>query len=89
MLVINGIFKDNTFVPDCEIHIPDGTRVTVSVKETVHPAGAALKTDTLIVQQKKAWHDFFEGIRLLDEELPAEFDTIINKGIAFNKVDFA
>jgi len=31
MLVLNGTFKDNTFVPDSVVPLPDGTRVTVSV----------------------------------------------------------
>ena len=82
MLVFDGIFKDNTFVPDGEVPIPDGTRVTISVE-------SMQKADMEIVQQKKAWHDFFEGIRAIDEELPAEFDEIIKKGIAFNQIDFS
>ena len=82
MLVVNGTFKDNIFIPDCKIPISDGTRVTVSVEEILQ------KTDTEIVRQKKAWHDFFEGIRNLDEKLPAEFDSIVEKGIVFEYPDF-
>jgi len=83
MLVLNGTFKDNTFVPDSVVPIPDGTRVTVSVEESTQ------KIDPGIFQQKKAWHDFFEGIRVLDENLPVEFDEIVDKGIVFNQADFS
>jgi len=80
MLVLNGIFKDNMFIPDKKFSVLDGTRATVSIGETKN-----LET----AQQKKAWHDFFEGIKASNEVLPAEFDQIINKGIAFNHVDFS
>ena len=82
-MVLNGLFKNNTFVPDCVVPIPDGTRVTVSVEESTQ------ETDPKIVQQKKAWHDFFEGIRTLDEKLPVEFDEIVEKGMVFNQADFS
>jgi len=77
MLVLNGTFKDNTFVPDSVVPISDGTRVTVSVEETQ-------KTGLGNIQQKQAWRDFFEGIRSLDEELPAEFDKIVEKGMTYS-----
>ena len=78
MLVLNGTFKDNTIVPDNVVPIPDGTRVTVSIEELTK------KNDSEILRQKKAWNDFFEGIRTLDEKLPVEFDEIVEKGIVFN-----
>jgi len=78
VLVLNGTFKDNTFVPDSVVPIPDGTRVTVSIEELTK------KNDSEILRQKKAWNDFFEGIRTLDEKLPVEFDEIVEKGIVFN-----
>jgi len=83
MLIMNGIFKDNTFVPDFEVSIPDGTRAIISVEESTS------KTYTEIIRQKKAWLDFFEGIRTLDEDLPVEFDEIVEKGIVFNQTDFS
>ena len=83
MLVLDGIFKDNIFIPDHKVAILDGTRATVSIGET------GQKTNPEAVQQKKAWHDFFEGIKTLNEELPAEFDAIIAKGIVFNQSDFS
>jgi hypothetical protein len=83
MLILNGVFKDNIFVPDQNVSILDGTRAFVSIED------AAPKVNGETVQQKKAWQVFFEGIRLLDEELPADFDAIIEKGIAFNKADFS
>ena len=52
--MINGTFKDNTFIPDS------------------------------VVPQKQAWRDFFDGIRSLDEELPDEFDKIVEKGMTFS-----
>jgi len=71
MLVLNGIFKDNLFIPDREISILDGTRAVVSIGELKQ------ETNTETAQQKKAWHDFFEGIKASDEVLPAEFDLIM------------
>ena len=81
MLVLNGVFKDNIFIPDNEAPIPDGTRATVSFEESPQ------KKDLESMQQKKAWHDFFEGIRSLDEELPAEFDKIVSKNLVFKQAD--
>jgi len=83
MLILDGIFKDNLFIPDQKISVLDGTRATVSIGES------AQDTNRETVRQKKAWHDFFEGIKTSDEILPAEFDMIIEKGIAFNHVDFS
>lgn len=82
MLILNGFFKNNSFVPDREVAIPDGTRATISILET----GSYTAPD--IAQQKKAWRDFFEGIRASGEVLPDEFDEILEKGISFNSVDF-
>ena len=83
MLVLDGIFKDNIFIPDREVSILDGTRATVSINES------ELKANPAIIQQKNAWHNFFEGIRASDEKLPDEFDVIIEKGIVFNHEDFS
>ena len=83
MLVLSGTFKDNMIIPDSVVPIPDGTRVTISVEETTQ------KINPVISQQKKVWHDFFIGIRALDEKLPPEFDEIVEKGIVFNKADFS
>jgi hypothetical protein len=43
----------------------------------------------LYCSKKKAWYDFFKGIRTVEEKLPDEFDKIIEKGISFNAVDFS
>ena len=83
MLVLNGIFRDNMFIPDQEISIPDGTIATVSIGESTR------KNNQETMRQKKAWHDFFEGIKSSNESLPKKFDEIIEKGIVFNKVDFS
>jgi len=83
MLVLDGIFKGNMFIPDREISVLDGTRATVSIGES------GQDTDRETARQKKAWHDFFEGIKSSDEILPAEFDMIIEKGIVFDHVDFS
>jgi len=101
VLVLNGIFRDNIFVPDGEVFIPDGTKAIVSIEEPASKtdsepsAGVEMNVASVkgasplvIMQQKKAWRDFFEGIRTADDELPAEFDQIIEKGITFDKVDF-
>ena len=82
MLVVNGIFKNNVFVPDQIVSVQDGTKATVSIRE---PAPMENPDST---QQKRAWHDFFSGIKSTDEKLPAEFDKIIEKGIVFNQADF-
>jgi hypothetical protein len=83
MLILDGIFKNNIFVPDHGVSVLDGTRGTVSIEE----AGQKAEPETM--QQKKAWHDFFEGIKSLDEDLPAEFDAIIEKGMLFGQADFS
>jgi hypothetical protein len=59
------------------------TKVVISIKEASQ--GDVKKTEL----QKEAWHEFFEGLRSLDEELPPEFDEIIERGLNFNKVDFS
>jgi hypothetical protein len=83
MLVLNGFFKDNAVIPDTPLIIPDGTKAVISIEEASQ--GGARKTKL----QKEAWHEFFAGIRSLDEDLPPEFDEIIERGINFNKVDFS
>jgi hypothetical protein len=83
MLVLNGFFRDNAVVPDIPVIIPDGTKAVISIEETSQGSAREIKL------QKEAWHEFFNGIRSLDEELPPEFDAIIEKGINFNKVDFS
>jgi len=86
MLVLNGIFRDNLFIPDYEVPMPDGTRVVISVEEST------LRMDQKKTQQKEAWHSFFEEIRALrslNDELPHEFDEIIEKGMVFNHVDLS
>jgi hypothetical protein len=83
MLVVSGFFRDNSFVPDREVSIPDGTKATLSIQET------APQTEPSIAEKKKAVHDFFEAIRNTDEVLPPEFDEIVAKGITFNKLDFS
>jgi hypothetical protein len=78
MLVLNGFFKDNAVIPDIPVIIPDGTKAVISVEE------ASQDSSRKIEVQKEAWHEFFDGIRSLDEELPPEFDEIIERGINFN-----
>ncbi|GHU58973.1 hypothetical protein FACS189444_3510 [Spirochaetia bacterium] len=82
MLVLDGFFRDNTFIPDRAVTIPDGAKAIVSVEE------APQQQVEKIALQKKAWHEFFDGIRGLNEELSPKFDEIIERGIHFNKVDF-
>jgi hypothetical protein len=83
MLVLNGFFKDNAVIPDIPLIIPDGTKAVISIED------AAQGSARQIELQKEAWHEFFDGIRSLDEELPPEFDKIIEKGLNFNKADFS
>lgn len=83
MLIVGGIFKNNVFVPDRAVSLPDGTRAVISVQEALHNTLMEPK------QQKKAWHDFFAGIKNLDEELSPEFDKILGKDIRFTTADFS
>ena len=83
MLIIDGCFQNNIFVPDYKVSLPDGTKATVTIEES------ETKNNLKVSQQKKAWHDFFEGIRNSDENLPVEFDEIIKKGLVFNHTDFS
>jgi hypothetical protein len=83
MLVLNGVFKNNAFISDRELSIPDGTKAVVSVEDTSPVPAEEIK------RQKKAWHTFFEEIRAIDEALPPAFDEILAKGVQFNKIDFS
>jgi hypothetical protein len=55
----------------------------ISIEETSQNSAREIEL------QKEAWHEFFDGIRSLDEKLPPEFDAIIERGINFNKIDFS
>jgi hypothetical protein len=79
MLILNGCFKDNTFIPDHDLSVPDGTKAVVTVEDS-----SRIPTEET-EQQKQAWHDFFKEIRAIGEELPPEFDEILARGIQLNK----
>ena len=83
MLILEGIFKNNMFIPDHDVAVLDGTKAVVSIEDSDK------KTNIESNQQKKAWQDFFEGINSLNEDLPSEFDEIIEKSIVFNQADFS
>jgi hypothetical protein len=79
MLILNGFFKDNTFIPDRDLSVPDGTKAVVSVEDSSQiPMEETARL-------KQAWHDFFKEIRAIDEELPPEFDEILARGIRLNE----
>jgi hypothetical protein len=77
------LFKDNAVIPDIPLTISDGTKTVISIEEVSQSDAREIEL------QKTAWHEFFNGIRSLDEDLPLEFDAIIERGINFNKVDFS
>jgi hypothetical protein len=82
MLVIPGIFKDNMFIPENPLDLPDGTRGQFTVDE--RSVGEA----KLAESQKVAVEAFVAGIETIEEELPPEFDEEIAKGLRFQEVDF-
>jgi hypothetical protein len=83
MLVIPGIFKDNTFIPENPLDLPDGTKGQFTIDE--QSVGEA----KLAESQRAAVEAFVAGIEAIDEELPPEFDREMAKGLRFQEVDFS
>jgi hypothetical protein len=83
MLLVPGYFKNNIFVPNNDISIPDGTQAVVSVDDKrVDEAKEAKK-------QLKAFKEFFAAIRTIPEELAPEFDEMIARGLKFEEIDLS
>ncbi|MDR0670223.1 MAG: hypothetical protein LBF95_09090 [Treponema sp.] len=83
MLVIPGIFKDNTFIPEKPLDLPDGTRGHFTVDEQ------SIGEVKLAESQRTAVEAFVAGIEAIDEELPPEFGEEIAKRLRFQEVDFS
>jgi hypothetical protein len=83
MLVIPGIFKDNTFIPEKPLDLPDGIRGQFTVDER------SIGEAKLAESQRVAVEAFVAGIEAIDEELPPEFDEEIAKRLKFQEVDFS
>jgi hypothetical protein len=83
MFVIPGIFKDNTFIPERTLDLPDGTRGRFTVDEQ------SIGEAKLAESQRAAVEAFVAGIEAIDEELPPEFDGEMAKGLKFQEVDFS
>jgi hypothetical protein len=83
MLVIPGIFKDNTFIPEKPLDLPDGTRGRFTIDER------SIGEAKLAESQKTAAEAFIAGIEAIDEELPSEFDEEMAKGLKFQELDFS
>jgi hypothetical protein len=83
MLVIPGVFKDNTFIPERSLNLPDGTRGRFTVEEQ------SADEVKLAQSQRAAVEAFVAAIKESDEELPPEFDEIINTGLKFGEADFS
>jgi hypothetical protein len=83
MLLVTGYFKNNTFVPEKNISIPDGTKAVVSVEDQ------ALNKAKKAERQLTVFEEFLAELDKDDEVLPPEFDEIIAKGIKLEEVDFS
>jgi hypothetical protein len=83
MLVVPGYFKDNVFVPEDSISIPDGTKALVSLED------AALNEAREAERQLPIFEEFFAALDKIDEELPPEFDQIIARGLKFGETVFS
>jgi hypothetical protein len=83
MLFVSGYFKNNTFVPEKDISIPDGTKAVVSVEDKA--LGTVIKAE----QQLTVFKEFLAELDKDDEMLPPEFDEIIAQGIKFEEVNFS
>jgi hypothetical protein len=93
MLVIPGIFKDNTFIPEKPLDLPDGTRGLFTVDEQpiseAKLAERQLAESQLAFSQRTAVEAFVAGIEAIDKELPPEFDEEMAKGLKFQEVGFS
>jgi hypothetical protein len=81
MLVIPGVFKDDTFIPEKPFKLPNGTRGQFTVEEQ------SVDEAKLAQSQRAAVEAFVTAIKEIDEELPPEFDEIANMGLEFGEVD--
>jgi hypothetical protein len=83
MFVIPGIFKDNAFIPEKPLDLPDGTRGQFTVD------GQSIGEAKLAESQRAAVEAFVAGIEAIDEELSPGFDEEIAKGLKFQEVGFS
>jgi hypothetical protein len=83
MLVISGVFKDNTFIPEKPLDFPDGTRGQFTVDER------SIGEAKLAENQGAAVEAFIAGIEAIDEELPPGFDEETAKRLKFQELDFS
>jgi hypothetical protein len=101
MLLVTGYFKNNTFVPEKDISIPDGTKAVVSVEDKapyvlqpgpkgVRPEVCGSPLDTKKPErQLVVFEEFLAELDKDDEVLPPEFDEIITQGINLEEVNFS
>jgi hypothetical protein len=83
MLVVPGILKDNTFVPEKLLDLPDGTRARLAIDEK------SIDEAMLAESQVSAVEAFVAALEAIDGELPPEFDEEIARGLKFREVDFS
>jgi hypothetical protein len=83
MLVIPGIFKDNMFIPEKPLDLPDGARGQFSVDER------SVSEAKMAERQLAAVEAFVAEIEAINEELPPEFDVEMAKPLKFREVDFS
>jgi hypothetical protein len=97
MTVVQGYFKDNTFVNESNIVIPNGCPVLVTILEP----SAKVQMDRdfppldekepesprndAYQRQKKAFQEFLRAWKEIDEPLTAVFDQAVAEGMHFRE----
>jgi hypothetical protein len=86
MIAVQGHFKDRIFISEENIAIPDGSRVIVTFLDLPQQRASVFITES--ERQRKIFKEISAALREDAEELPEEFDKIINEGLKFNEVTY-
>ena len=72
MQAYEGYYENGRVIPIGNPVIPEGSRVILTVLETIQP-------DYLLVKQQQAIKEFLENISKCDEPLGSEFDEVMKQ----------
>ena len=78
MQAYQGYFKDGRFISLENVRIPENKRVIVTILDEAPPK---INHE----ENAKAWREFFEEMKNIDEPLPDEFDEIISHRVNFTR----
>jgi hypothetical protein len=78
MIAVQGHFKDRIFISEEDIAIPDGSRAIVTFLDLPQQRTGVSMTES--ERQRKIFREISAALREDTEELPEEFDKIINEG---------